>query len=618
MTTGSLVSKLETAKSTSCLQKIAELRAQGVGDYISLPQLVVCGDQSAGKSSVLEGITGIPFPRSDGVCTKFATEITLTHNADDKTIIKATIIPDASRADDDKAQLSASKWVLKDFDELPTLISQVGNIMGLRGFGSHSTGPAFGADVLSIHVSGNTGRHLTVVDLPGLIAVANDEQTSEDVELVGDLVDRYIESPRTIIIAIVQASNDIANQRIIQKAQHFDTEGDRTVGVITKPDLINEGTEHRIAMLSRNEDTTKLKRGYFIVRNPRPKDLEEGIDQDKRLKLEGDFFNSSPWKEQHLDRTRVGMTCLTKYLQMALDEHIERELPKVHSQIRCLLEQTEKSLSGLGPERQVVSEMRAYLANISLKFHTMCRLALEGNYAVYGDSFFKATENRLRAEVHSLNTAFAKRMRIQGAKRQQLVDYEHAKGETSPQGDRPDEIEGRGWVLNVYKRTRGCELQGAHNATLLAELFQEQSSLWHVIAQEHLLQVHHCVCSFVSESMSHIVEDDQARKKLHSEVTSLLDKSLGDAKAELEKLWADERRFPLTYNHYYTDNIQKSRQESIQKILQDKIKGACENYTSYHALKSALDNTRCEVEVDMDAQACNEAITSLKAYYKVF
>lgn len=69
------LSGLRSSKSVLRLEQIASLRARGIGDNIDLPQLVVCGDQSAGKSSVLEGLTGIPFPRDDGVCTKFPTEV---------------------------------------------------------------------------------------------------------------------------------------------------------------------------------------------------------------------------------------------------------------------------------------------------------------------------------------------------------------------------------------------------------------------------------------------------------------------------------------------------------------------------------------------------------------
>jgi hypothetical protein len=75
--------------------------------------------------------------------------------------------------------------------------------MRIRGHDGLQDGPAFGADVLRIEVVGNTGLHLTVVDLPGLIAVTSDEQTDEDVELVASLVDNYLESSRTIILAVI-------------------------------------------------------------------------------------------------------------------------------------------------------------------------------------------------------------------------------------------------------------------------------------------------------------------------------------------------------------------------------------------------------------------------------
>ena len=86
-------------------------------------------------------------------------------------------------------------------------------------------GLSFGEDVLRIEVIGNTGLYLTVVDLPGLISVASEEQTKEDVGLIGRLVDTYLQSSRTIILAVVQANNDIANQGIIQRARKFDRAG---------------------------------------------------------------------------------------------------------------------------------------------------------------------------------------------------------------------------------------------------------------------------------------------------------------------------------------------------------------------------------------------------------
>jgi hypothetical protein len=92
---------------------------------------------------------------------------------------------------------------LADFSELPSVISDAASLMRIRGHDGLQDGPAFGADVLRIEVVGNTGLHLTVVDLPGLIAVTSDEQTDEDVELVASLVDNYLESSRTIILAVI-------------------------------------------------------------------------------------------------------------------------------------------------------------------------------------------------------------------------------------------------------------------------------------------------------------------------------------------------------------------------------------------------------------------------------
>ena len=274
--------------------------------------MVVCGDQSAGKSSVLEGITGIPFPRQDGVCTKFATEIILHHDIA-KTRITATVIPHKSRSKVQREQCQEYCRVLKDFSELPEVIRDAGALMQLRGQGVED-GPAFAEDVLRIEVVGRTGLHLTVVDLPGLIAVANEEQTEEDVQLVLRLVDTYLESSRTSILAVVQANNDIANQGIIQRAQKFDRAGERTVGIITKPDLINKGTEGRIARLAKNKDTTKLKLGYFLLKNPSPEQLDQGITLSERIRQEADYFFSAPWKEHRLDPEHIGIHALREFL----------------------------------------------------------------------------------------------------------------------------------------------------------------------------------------------------------------------------------------------------------------------------------------------------------------
>ncbi|KAK5009806.1 hypothetical protein LTR28_013313 [Elasticomyces elasticus] len=165
---------------------------------------------------------------------------------------------------------------LAGFKELPTAIAEAGLLMGIRGFGDIAQGPAFAEDVFRIEVSGPTGLHLTVVDLPGLISAANEEQTEDDVRMVQKLVDTYITNPRTIILAVVQANNNIANQGIIQKSRRV------------------YKAEKRIAVLAKNQDTTKLKLGYFLVKNPTPTEIAAGVTEVQRQKNEMRYFESSP------------------------------------------------------------------------------------------------------------------------------------------------------------------------------------------------------------------------------------------------------------------------------------------------------------------------------------
>ena len=267
MGTSNLLLGLQSDKTSERLEKIAKFRSCGIGEHVDLPQLLVCGDQSAGKSSVLEGVTGLPFPRKDGLCTRFATEIMLVHD-DGAMATQARIVPSAARSGRPREELMAYARTLDDLSQLSDVIMEVGALMGLRGFG-RSHGAEFAADVLRIKVAGPTGLNLTIIDLPGLISATNEEQGEDDVRMVHELVDSYVQNPRAIILAVIQASNDIANQSIIQKSKKFDRTGERTVGIITKPDLVNIGTEGRVAALSKNQDTMRLKLGVFLLKKPK-------------------------------------------------------------------------------------------------------------------------------------------------------------------------------------------------------------------------------------------------------------------------------------------------------------------------------------------------------------
>lgn len=422
---------LVSSRISERLNQVDRVRARGVGDHIALPQLVVCGDQSAGKSSVLEGISGIPFPRQDGVCTRFATEIILRHEPNDQRNT-ATIIPHMSRAEDEKVRLSAFHRDINDLVNLPGIVDEAARLMGVQGANDSTDAPTFAADVLRLEVVGDTGLHLTLVDLPGLISVSENE---EDVQLVGNLVNSYLENSRTIILAVVPASSDVDTQSIIQRARRFDKDGLRTVGIITKPDLINDGTESRVAKLANNADRTKLKLGFFLLKNPRPIDLEKGMTMVERRKMEAQFFANPPWNNLGLNPSRVGIDNLRVFMQDLLDRHIERELPKVRKDVGQLLQEISKELMDLGTERTSPPQIRIYLTRIATNVQDLMKAGVEG---IYGsrDGFFEEVDDgeeshRLRAAIHMENGKFANYMRQHGQKRK-VVSAEHQE-DTDPE-----------------------------------------------------------------------------------------------------------------------------------------------------------------------------------------
>ena len=127
---------LQTDEQRLVLDTVANIRKCGLESVLSLPQLVVCGDQSAGKSSVLEALTEIPFPRNDNLCTRFATEIILRRATSDSLTIK--VIPDDKRPSGEQETMKAFSESISDFSDLPVLIGKATKLMGLSNTSNSS------------------------------------------------------------------------------------------------------------------------------------------------------------------------------------------------------------------------------------------------------------------------------------------------------------------------------------------------------------------------------------------------------------------------------------------------------------------------------------------------
>lgn len=135
--------------------------------------------------------------------------------------------------------------------------------MGLKGSGAPGGGnDTFSDDVLKVEICGPNQQHLSVIDVPGIFRNTTEGVTTDsDIEIVRNMVTRYMKNPRSVILAVIPANVDIATQEILKMAENCDTKGQRTLGVLTKPDLVDRGAEHRIVDLVQGKSLATGLRG---------------------------------------------------------------------------------------------------------------------------------------------------------------------------------------------------------------------------------------------------------------------------------------------------------------------------------------------------------------------
>ena len=568
------------------LDTVAQIRKCGLDAVLPLPQIAVCGNQSSGKSSVLEALTEIPFPRNDNLCTRFATEITIRRGPVD--VLRLSIIPDETRHTTEKATIASFSETIEDFTELPRIMSKAAQVMDINT-GTAAPSPsspvrAFAKDVLSFEIEGPNRPQLTVVDVPGLIQNVTKGVSEQDKEMVAEITDFYIRQRRTICLAVIQATDDYANQPILTKVREVDPKGNRTLGIITKPDRLpsNSGTESSFLALARNEDVF-FKLGWHVVKNRTFEESQYSIHE--RNFSEAKFFRNSNWKE--LSPECVGIDALRTRLSSLLFDHIKRELPNLRHDLDTVLTETNEELDKLGSRRDSAQECRNYLTILSLECLETAKAAIDGHYEGswfqdHTDASFDidspASVRRFRAAVQYINREFAEHVRISGSKYYIGSSPKLDDGSELGKLHRPATLmshqEALDWISKVLVRSRGKEPIGNYNPLIIGELFWELSSKWKTLAEDHVDQVADMCNMFTNTILEEKCPRDVRIRLSELKIKETLQLRKEDAAAELERILKDKRDFPTVYNHYYTDNVQKARNNRMEHVLEKSIEAA--------------------------------------------
>ncbi|KAH9827234.1 P-loop containing nucleoside triphosphate hydrolase protein, partial [Teratosphaeria destructans] len=579
--------------------------------------LVVVGDQSSGKSSLLESLTGLNFPVASELCTRFATQIVLRRSLAGQGSVHVSIIPGPSaKTDEQRLRLqSFSRTIDADSlskDEFASILDEVGLhiaavTMGLPAASDHhyeDLHKRFSDDILKIELVGPEHHHLSVVDVPGLFHNPTKFQTLEDLDIIRVLLEGYISDKRTIILAVMDARNNLANQEVFRMARAADPQGKRTVGIITKCDAVQAGDEDMVLKIAQNT-VERLTHGWFAVKNRSTQDIQNGVTLQQRHQNERRFFQASPWNA--LSKDRVGVSALKQFLGKLLYDHIRGEFPTLVQDIRDLAMECDQEIAQLGAPRQTTLQQRQYLMELAAHYRHNSDACLRGNY---GDQWGPGDPRKLRMHLQLANEDFASKMAREGhclafRNVDDTVDEEYG------QGQEKENI--YTWIRQQYRESRGAELPGTVNPTVLESLFRRQAGPWKQIAQDHLNAIYAMVSSYNARSLQELVIDDTVRQRIENRNFRPMLEAKDQGNNQLYLLLADEMSGILqTTNHYFAESLTAYRQD---RVLQRLKKLGFENDNEFYQTTLA-DITRA-THLSNEEQAVCDIHDILKSYYRV-
>nr|XP_006002885.2 PREDICTED: dynamin-1-like protein isoform X2 [Latimeria chalumnae] len=330
-------------------------------DSIQLPQIVVVGTQSSGKSSVLESLVGRDLlPRGTGIVTRRPLILQLVHVSPE----------DRKKAAADENGIDAEEWgkflhtknkIYTDFEEvLQEIENETERISGInKGI---SPEPIH-LKVFSPHVV-----NLTLVDLPGITKVPVGDQPKDIERQIRELILQYISNPNSIILAVTAANTDMATSEALKVAREVDPDGRRTLAVITKLDLMDAGTDAMDVLMGR---VIPVKLGIIGVVNRSQLDIHNKKSVTEAIRDEHTFLQ----KKYPSLANRNGTKYLARTLNRLLMHHIRDCLPELKTRINVLAAQYQSLLNGYG---EPVEDKSATLLQLITKFATEYCNTIEG------------------------------------------------------------------------------------------------------------------------------------------------------------------------------------------------------------------------------------------------
>ena len=515
--------------------------------------------------------------------------------------------------------------------------------MGIRTSLSSVSSPIFSENVLKIEICGPDEDNLTVIDVPGIFRNHTEGVTTkQDIELVNSLVKKYIEDHRTIILAVLPSNVDIATQEILDLAKTYDKNGERTLGILTKPDLVTESASKMSVFNLVSGSRKPLSLGYYIVRNRGADD--DTIVQHEALEL---MFQCKPWSD--LPPDRVGIQALKARLAKLLSEIARREFPNLRKDVKSKLKKCQDEVDSIGPVRGNEKEQRRFLCDIARKFEELTRSALISQYSYH--ELFQIHNTRLITCLVNLTDVFRSDFQWYGQSRHfeeigaeaqaglwdkkdgfkyhnLLLDHFRVFG-TGEIDDcaeldsilnpeiivQQPNVDIMRWIKQLNIQSRGMNL-GTFSPEMLAEFFTDQSRQWPAMVEVYMNEVVRLIHHFMIKALNFICPDEDITKNIWS---AILEPVLQKYKSGVEQallLVEIERNYtPFTLNSSFNQEVQSARAARVKEMLKKKA-WISEKYQNDDRFVVNLEDVAQVATAQTNAQYLEEEIhDKLKSYY---
>ncbi|XP_043721496.1 dynamin-related protein 4C-like [Telopea speciosissima] len=333
------------------VDKLRQLKVMKEG--IELPTIVVVGDQSSGKSSVLESLAGISLPRGIGICTRVPLVMRLQqHSSPD---------PELHLEYNNKEVPTDEAHVAQAIEEATKEIA--GDSKGI----SHTP--------ITLVVKKKSVPDLTMVDLPGITRVPVRGQPEDIYEQISNIIMEYITPKESIILNVLSATVDFPTCESIRMSQRVDRTGERTLAVVTKADQAPQGLLEKVTA-----DDVNIGLGYVCVKN---RIGEESYEEARKEEMK--LFESHPLLSK-IDKSIVGIPILAQKLVQIQASSLAKCLPDIVRKINDKLSFNVSELNRLPKHLSNVADaMTAFMQIIGSSKESLKKILIRGEFDEYPD-----------------------------------------------------------------------------------------------------------------------------------------------------------------------------------------------------------------------------------------